>query len=76
MNHKEIKLQKAMKGMDKILYEADLFLLGDLLLSATLLAMYTLKHFLSPPMYLCGIHIFIEIVFRKGMASLYVMTLI
>ena len=45
------------------------FLFGDTHISATPSAMQTLKHFLSPPMYLCCIHNFNKSVFRKRMFS-------
>ena len=73
--HKEIKLQKAMNVMDRILCKTDLIVIRRHTYNiSTPSAMLILKHFLSPPMNFCGIHNFNKSAFLKGVASSYVMT--
>ena len=62
----EIKLQKAMNGMDRILCITDLILIQRHTYKSNALSDVDFEAFLSPPMYLCGIYNFNERVFRKG----------
>ena len=63
-----------MKGMHRILCKKDLILIRRHTYKCNTFSDVALKHFLSPPMYLCGIHNFNESVFRKGVAPFYEMT--
>ena len=66
-NHKEIKLQEYMNGIDYILCKTDLNVIRRLAYTQRCAChVYTLNHFPSPPMYICGIHNFNNSVFRKG----------
>ena len=56
--------------MERILCKTD-FLFEDIHMSATPSATDALKHFLSPPVYLCVIHNYNKSMFRKGVASFY-----
>ena len=67
--HKEIKLQEGVFGIDYIFCKTSLNLIRRLVYT-----LYTLKHVLSPPMYLFGIHNFNKSVPRKRVVSFNVIT--
>ena len=74
--HKEIKLQKPMNGRDRILCKTNLILIWRHTYKCNTFSDVDFEEFLSLSLYLCGIHNFNKSMFRKGVASFYVMSLI
>ena len=65
----------AMNGTDRILCKTDLILIQRHTFKFNTFSDVDFEAFSdSPPMYLCGIHNFKKSVFRKRVASFYVMT--